>query len=209
MPSGGPTSRWGTPTCISRSRRTRTTRGRSTTRAPTRGVSWREERETGVAGKGFIECDLDDRGAQVSPCSPLPRALRRPAAAITARGLTAADVDARIRDAVERLPRRHRRASRAPRRPRPSAPHRPRAGPPALREYKRRALHFQLDARRPELIRLHGHRRAPGRRPSLADIVRDKLQSRLLEGDIDRDGARGLSGSSIWRDAEAVSAGRR
>ena len=55
-----------------------------------------------------------------------------------------------------------------------------------LREYKRRALHFHLDTRRPEIIRSVGHG-APGRRPSLADIVRDKLRERVLPSDIDRD----------------------
>jgi DNA repair protein SbcD/Mre11 len=55
-----------------------------------------------------------------------------------------------------------------------------------LREYKRSALYFHLDARRPDPARaaVSG---APGRRPSLADTVRDKLWSRQLPSDIDRD----------------------
>jgi hypothetical protein len=55
----------------------------------------------------------------------------------------------------------------------------------ALRDFRRRALHFHLDTRRPEIIRVHGHG-APGRRPSLVDTVREKLRSRVLESDIDR-----------------------
>ena len=56
----------------------------------------------------------------------------------------------------------------------------------ALREYRRRALHFHLDTRRPEMIRTHGHG-APGRRPSLRDIVRDKLRSRIMESELSRE----------------------
>ena len=52
-------------------------------------------------------------------------------------------------------------------------------------EIRRRALHFHLDTRRPEVVRLSAHG-APGRRPSLADVVREKLMSRVLENDIDR-----------------------
>ncbi len=55
----------------------------------------------------------------------------------------------------------------------------------AIREYKRRALNFQLDLRRPEALRLHGTG-APGRRPSLNEIVREKLLTRALDADVDR-----------------------
>jgi hypothetical protein len=57
----------------------------------------------------------------------------------------------------------------------------------ALREYKRRALNFQLDTRRPEPLRLHAASGAPGRRATLVDFVRERLMSRTLESDIDRD----------------------
>ncbi len=53
------------------------------------------------------------------------------------------------------------------------------------------------------MIRLHSQG-APGRRPSLADIVRDKLQSRLLEADIDRSALVDL-GLRYLAEAEAVS----
>jgi hypothetical protein len=56
----------------------------------------------------------------------------------------------------------------------------------ALREFRRRALHFHLDTRRPEVIRLHGHG-SPGRRPSLRDVVRDKLRARTIESDLSRE----------------------
>ena len=110
----------------------------------------------------------------------------------SARGMTAADVDERMRAVVEacavggkggaggiddRVVRLMVRD--LPRHISRDLDHR------MLRDYKRRALHFHLDVRRPDVVRVHGQG-APGRRPSLADIVRDKLQGRLLEGNIDR-----------------------
>ncbi|MFI5249565.1 MAG: exonuclease SbcCD subunit D [Gemmatimonadales bacterium] len=161
-----------------------------------------EERKARVPGKGFIEFDLDS-GVATFHRVPLARALVD-LPAFSARGLMAAEVDARIQEATERcaggiddkivrivvrdIPRHIVR----------ELDHR------VLREYKRRALHFQLDTRRPDVIRLHGHS-APGRRPSLADIVRDKLQGRLLEGDIDRSALVDL-GLRYLADAEAMSA---
>ena len=55
-----------------------------------------------------------------------------------------------------------------------------------MRDFKRRAMHFQLELRRPEIIRVIGSA-APGRRPSLREIVRDRLQSRLLDSDVNRE----------------------
>jgi DNA repair protein SbcD/Mre11 len=160
-----------------------------------------EERTVGVGGKGFIEYDLDTRRHRFHPIAPPRTLLDLPA--LSAKGLTALDVDARIAQLVERcdggidgkivrlivrdIPRHILR----------ELDHR------QLREYRRRALHFQIDARRPEVIRLHGQG-APGRRPSLADIVRDKLQSRLLESDIDRPALVDL-GLRYLAEAEAVS----
>jgi hypothetical protein len=71
-----------------------------------------------------------------------------------------------------------------------------------LRELKRRALHFHLDTRRPEIIRVSGHG-SPSRRPTIADIVRDKLRSRMLESDIDREVLIEL-GLRYLREAEAA-----
>ena len=160
-----------------------------------------EERSTGVSGKGFIEYDLETRRHRFHPIAAPRPLIDLPA--ISARGLTAPDVDTQIALAVDRcdggiegkivrlivrdIPRHIVR----------ELDHR------LLREYRRRALHFQLDARRPETVRLHGHG-APGRRPSLADIVRDKLQSRLLEADIDRPALVDL-GLRYLAEAEAVS----
>jgi hypothetical protein len=54
-----------------------------------------------------------------------------------------------------------------------------------IRDYKRRALNFQLDLLRPEATRTHASG-APGRRPSLNELVREKLLARPLDADIDR-----------------------
>jgi len=161
-----------------------------------------EERATGVPGKGFIEYDLATGRHRFHPIV-LPRALVD-LPVLSARGLTAADVDARIAEVVNgcdggidgkivRLLVRD-----IPRHIVRELDHR------LLREYRRRALHFQLDTRRPDVIRLHGQG-APGRRPSLADIVRDKLHGRLLEADIDRSTLVDL-GLRYLAEAEAVSA---
>ncbi len=56
----------------------------------------------------------------------------------------------------------------------------------AIREYKRRALHFQLDTRKPELVRTRTGSGAGGARPSLPMLVREKLATRVLTSDIDR-----------------------
>jgi len=142
-----------------------------------------EERIARIGGKGFIECDLstgEHRFHVLPPARPL---VDLPP--INARGLSAADVDERIRSAVEgcdggidekivRLTVRD-----VPRHVSRELDHR------AIREFKRRALNFQLDLRRPELLRLHGTG-SPGRRPSLNEIVREKLLARALDPDVDR-----------------------
>ena len=56
----------------------------------------------------------------------------------------------------------------------------------AIRGYKARALHFQLDLRRPE-ERYHVGLGAPARRQTLGETVRDFLSRRLLNADIPRD----------------------
>jgi hypothetical protein len=142
-----------------------------------------EEHAARVPGKGLIEHDL---ATGVHTFHHLPPA--RPLVdlpSFSARGMTAPEVDGAIRERVEgidggiddRIVRLVvRDVSRHIARE---------LDYKALREYKRRAMHFHLDARRPEVIRVSVSG-APGKRPSLADIVRDRLQSRVLESDIDR-----------------------
>jgi hypothetical protein len=54
-----------------------------------------------------------------------------------------------------------------------------------VREFKRRAMHFLLDARRPQPTRTEASG-APGRRSSLTDTVRSMLERRSLTPGIDR-----------------------
>jgi predicted phosphodiesterase len=147
---------------------------------------WGELYEEGIAdikGKGFVERDLDT-GAMTFHSLPASRPfIDLPP--VNARNLTAAETADHIRSTVEscvggiddkivRLIVRD-----VPRHIARDLDHK------AIRDYKRRALNFHLDVRRPDELRLHGAG-APGRRPSLNEIVREKLLARPLDSDVDR-----------------------
>jgi len=152
--------------------------------------TWGERREedprgeTGPKGKGFIERDLvtgEHRFHLLPPSRPL---IELPQ--INARNLAASDIDDRIHsivdacvdgidDKIVRLT-----VWDIPRHVARELDHK------SIREYKRRALSFQLDLRRPELHRVTTSG-APARRPSLNEIVREKLATRTIDADIDRD----------------------
>ena len=160
-----------------------------------------EERQARIPGKGIIERDLDT-GAHVFHHIPSSRPLLD-LLPISARGMTAADLDAAIRqrvddveggidDKIVRLV-----VKDVPRHVVRELDHK------ALREYKRRALHFHLDTRRPEILRVSASG-APGRRPSLAETVREKLQNRLLASNIDREALVAL-GLRYLEEASALS----
>ncbi len=158
----------------------------------------REQRERGVKSKGFIVHDLDSGVTKFEELPPSRDIID--AEPINARGLGVSEVNALIRAAVEGikggiedkivrvlvwdLPRHVAR----------ELDHR------QFRDYKRQALHFHLDTRRPEIARIQASA-GPGRRPSLADAVREKLQARPLETDIDR-GELVELGLKYLRDAE-------
>jgi DNA repair exonuclease SbcCD nuclease subunit len=142
------------------------------------------ERETGTPGKGFIEHNLDTGAHRFVELSPLARSVID-LPELSAQGLTAEEVSTAIRAAVDatkggiddqivRLVVRdiERHIER-------DLDHR------TIREYKRRALHFLLDTRRPEKRRTEGSG-SPGRRSSLADTVRSALENRVLTPGIDR-----------------------
>ena len=161
-----------------------------------------EERVAGLIGKGFVERDLDSGHQTFHPLPPARPLVDLPP--ISATGMTPAEVDERIRSTVDRcdggidekivrltvrdLPRHVAR----------ELDHK------TIREYKRAALNFHLDLRRPEALRLHGTG-SPGRRPSLNEIVREKLLARPLDSEIDRSAlvARALA---YLDEAEAVPA---
>ena len=168
--------------------------------------TWGERIEEGMAGlpgKGIIEHDLASGVHTFHPLPPTREFVDLPA--VSARGLTTEEVNDRIRDTVEagaggvegkgvRLVVRD-----LPRHITRQLDHR------QLRDFRRRALHFHLDTRRPEMIRSVGHG-SPSRRPSLADFVRDKLRERVVSGDVDRDALVQL-GLRYLRDAEEREAG--
>jgi hypothetical protein len=162
-----------------------------------------EEHVASLPGKGLIEHDLESGRHEFHGLPPSRELIDLPP--ISARGLTVADVDAAIAGAVERVDggiddKVVRLVVRdVPRHIVRELDHK------ALREYKRRALHFHLDTRRPEIIRSVGQG-APGRRPSLADVVRDKLATRSVEPDVDRDRLVAL-GLHYLSEAERAEAG--
>lgn len=161
----------------------------------------REEKQQKLPGKGIIEHDLATGKHKFHPIAAARPLIDLPV--VNARGLSAESVDVAIRNTIER--------SRVPIDdaivrlviddiPRHVARELDHA---ALREYRRRTLHFHLDCRRPEPIRLSAVSGAPGRRPSLAETLRDRLHARPLESNVDREALVRL-GLKYLRDAEEV-----
>jgi exonuclease SbcD len=157
-----------------------------------------DERTQKLPGKGMIERDLES-GKQTFHPLPVTREFLdlNP---IEGRGLSAADLDAAIAASVERAHggidgkvvrlvvrdvQRH--IAR-------ELDHK------MLRDFQRRALHFHLDTRRPEVQRTTSSG-GPGRRPSLADMLRESLRNRVLTSDIERDRLVEL-GAHYLREAE-------
>jgi DNA repair exonuclease SbcCD nuclease subunit len=160
-----------------------------------------EEREARIEGKGIIEYDLASRTHKFHPLPPDRRWVDL--VPLSGAGLSPASLDEAIRQALdnceggidEKIVRLVVRD--VPRHILRELDHK------ALREYKRKALHFHLDTRRPEIVRPEKGQAAPGRRASLADTVRDKLQSRALTENIDRDALVEL-GLHYLREADTV-----
>jgi exonuclease SbcD len=138
----------------------------------------------GLGAKGFIEYDL---AARTHKFHQLPGARRVvDIRQVEASGLTASELsdaicaavdgcEGGIDDRIVRLIVRD-----VPRHILRDIDHR------RIREFKRRALNFLLDARKPEPIRLEAISGAPGRRASLAETVRGMLESREMTPGIDR-----------------------
>jgi hypothetical protein len=145
----------------------------------------REEAAMKHGGKGIIEHDLTSGTHTFHVIQPLRQWLDLPP--ISGSGLSPASIDEAIRATVEnvdggiddkvvRLV-----VSDVPRHIVRELDYK------AIREYKRKALEFYLDTRRPEIVRPDAGQGGPGRRASLADTVRDKLRSRVLTENIDRE----------------------
>ena len=158
------------------------------------------QEELGLAGKGFIEFDLDKREHKFHAL-PASRALIR-LKDISARNKSVAELDGEIQRAVEKVKggiddKIVRVVLRdVPRHVARELDHK------ALRDFKKRALHFQLDVRREELLARTGQG-APGRRLSVMDVVREQLSQREIPADLDRERLIAL-GLQYLIDAEAL-----
>ncbi len=144
-----------------------------------------EEKAAKLPGKGMIERDLATGKQQFHPLPVARPVLDLPA--IDGRGMSAADLDGAIQRAVSRIPDGidgkvvRLVVTNVPRHIAREIDHK------ALRELQRRALHFQLDTRRPEVVRPQKGGGAPGRRPSLAETLREALVARTLPTGVERD----------------------
>lgn len=142
------------------------------------------ERAAKLPGKGMIERDLAT-GKQTFHPLPVTRAFAD-LPPIAGAGLAAAELDAAIQSAVAKLPdgvdgKVLRLVLKdVPRHVARELDHK------ALRDLQKRALHFQLDVRKPEAVRVE-RSGAPGRKASLADTLRESLRARNLPGGVDRD----------------------
>jgi exonuclease SbcD len=143
-----------------------------------------EEAERGLKGKGFVEFDTET-GKHRFHVLPSSRDLLD-LTPIKARDMSVAEVNEAIRHAVERVrggidDKIVRLVVRdVPRQVSRELDHR------IIREYKRRALSFNLDTRKPEAAR-RDVAGAPTRRPSVTDVVREELRARAVPPDLDRD----------------------
>lgn len=142
-----------------------------------------DEDERGRVGKGYLLVDLPGARVTFRPVAPVRRHIDLPV--IEGKGLTPQELDARIAaavaaarppidDQVVRLLAFD--VTRATARDLDHA---------AIRAFKARALHFQLDLRPPEVAALRAAA-AAGQRHTLPDTVRDFLERRPLDADLDR-----------------------
>ncbi len=142
------------------------------------------EKAAKLPGKGLIELDLAT-GKQTFHPLPVTRAFVD-LPPINGGLMSAADLDAAIQAAVAKLPDGvdgkvvRLVVNEVPRHIAREIDHK------ALRDLQRRALHFQLDVRKPAVVR-RDQSGAPGRRASLADTLRESLNARNLTSEIDRD----------------------
>lgn len=163
-----------------------------------------EEKEERVPGKGFIEHDLTTGEHIFHPVAPSRRLLDLEP--IDASGMGAAEVNSAVQHRVDSAPggiddRVVRLLVRN------IARHVVRdLDHTALREYRRRAMHFHLDTRRPEVLARKKGEGSPGKRPTLSDMVVERLRERTLGPGIDRERLVTLGLGYLKQAEEAVSA---
>jgi DNA repair protein SbcD/Mre11 len=142
-----------------------------------------DEADRGRSGKYYLLVELPAARVTPRPIPPARRHVELPP--IEGKGLTPNELDERIAAAVagakpaidDQIVRQLVfDVSRATARDLDHA---------AIRAYKARALHFQLDLRRPEVQRVEASG-APGRRQTLPETVQEFLEHRPLDADLDR-----------------------
>lgn len=159
----------------------------------------REQRERGVAGKGFVVHDLatgNHRFVPVAPARPFVEL-----ESIDCHGAMARDVDQAIAaavdaattpidDAVVRVVLRNCPRSLARE-----------LNPAALRDYRSRALHFQVDVRKPEATAVTLRVGAPTERRTATSVVREYFSECPIPADLER-GELVTTAVSHMRDAD-------
>ncbi len=143
----------------------------------------REEYDERIPGKGFIEHDLVSHEHQFHSHPPA-----RPLLDLTpidARDLSAAELDVAIASRVNESDGIDDRIVRLLVRNVPRHIARE-LDQTVLREFKRRALHFQLDTRKPEVVPTRTSGGAPGRRATLEELVAARLRERVLPAGVER-----------------------
>lgn len=142
-----------------------------------------EERAMKLDGKSFIEWHVESKTMIRRPLRSTREFIDLPP--ISADGLSVVELDERIRTTIELAPSGiddkvvRLRLHDVPAHMARELDHR------AIREFKKRALNFFLDVRRPDLNRRSASG-AAGKRPSLEEVLKERLTTRLLPGDIDR-----------------------
>ena len=160
-----------------------------------------DEERRKLPGKLFIERDLETGKQRVHKIESGRTFTDLPA--IEGKGLSAADLDRDIQAAVARVRGGvDGKALRLVLRDVPRHIMRE-LDYKALRDIQRRALHFQLDARAPDIVLSRVGAGAPGRPPSLSEMLRDSLRTRVVASDIDREALVEL-GLHYLREAEHV-----
>lgn len=145
-----------------------------------------EQRDRRVPGKGFIEHNLATGKHEFHPVAPSRPLIDLPP--IDAAGMGAAELDAALRARVDAAP-----GGIDDRVVRMTIWNIPRhlireLDQVALREYRKRAMHFHLDARRPEpLAQRQSAGGAPGRRATLSELLAERLAERPLPVGLDRE----------------------
>jgi len=163
-----------------------------------------EQRQHGVAGKGFVLHDLVSGEHRFVPLTAERRFIDLEP--VDAHALGPGDVDALVADRLAQVPGGLEDAvvrlvvREIPRHVARDLDHR------AIRDYKRRALHFQLDTRKPELVRTRTGSGAGGARPSLPMLLREKLQTRPISNDIAREAFVTLGMDYLQRVSEPLAA---